>query len=281
VGVLCIEAWEIGEPIPLRKVSYFKEERHMREGRLAGKVAVITGGGNGIGKATALLFAKEGATIAVADFEVESSNATVKELQALGARAMFIKTDVSKKSDVQKMVDMTVKELGKVDIEANIAGITGHMDFMEITEERLSRMLDVHVKGTLYCMQAAAKYMIERKYGKIINTTSASGITGQSNNAHYSAAKAGIIGVTLAAAKALAPYEINVNAISPLAMTRLTETYPEARASLSKPRLMGRWPSPEDVARIYLFLASDDAACITGTILHANGGGHLMGAGEK
>jgi 3-oxoacyl-[acyl-carrier protein] reductase len=254
----------------------------MGERRLEGKVAIVTGGGNGLGRATSLLFARHGAAVAVADWEEKVGREVADEIKAEGGRAAFVKVDVSKRKDVEQMVDATVQAFGRLDIEANIAGITGHMDFLDVTEEALTRMLDVHVKGTFYCMQAAAKHMMKQRSGKIINTTSASGITGQSNNAHYSGAKAGIIGVTMAAAKALAPYEINVNAVSPLAITRLTERYPEAVASLQKPsRLMGRWPRPEDVALVYLFLASEDSACITGTILHANGGGHLAGAGEK
>jgi 3-oxoacyl-[acyl-carrier protein] reductase len=210
--------------------------------------------------------------------EKDPGNEAVKEIQASGSRAIYVKTDVTNKAEVQNMVDTALKEFGKVDIEANIAGITGHTDFLEITEEKLARMLDVHVKGTFYCMQAVANHMMERRYGKIINTTSGSGITGQENNAHYSAAKAGIIGATMAAAKALAPHEINVNAISPIAVTRMTREYPFVKASLSKPSiLMGRIGMPEDIAPAYLFLASDEAAYITGNIIHANGGGHLIG----
>lgn len=247
--------------------------------RLEGKVAIVTGAGNGIGKATALLFATEGAAVLVADHEKDAGIETVKEIKASGGQAIFARTDVSNRAEVHKMVETAIREFGKVDIEANIAGITGHTDFMQITEQKLTEMLDVHVKGTFFCVQAAAKHMMERRYGKIINTTSSSGITGQANNAHYSAAKAGIIGITMAAAKALAPYEINVNAISPLAITRLTKNYSEAKGSLSQPsRLMGRWGMPEDIAASYLFLASDEANYITGNIIHADGGWHLSSA---
>lgn len=246
--------------------------------RLKGKIAIVTGGGNGIGKATALLFAKEGAAIVVADWEESAGQETVKEIQTLGGKAICVKTDVAKKADVQKMVETAIKEYGKVDIEANIAGITGHTEFLEITEEKLGRMLDIHIKGTFYCMQAVASHMMTRRYGKIINTTSGSGITGQGNNAHYSAAKAGIIGATMAAAKALAPYEVNVNVVSPIAVTRLTRDYPFVKESLSKPsKLMAKFGMPEDIAPAYLFLASDEAGYITGNIIHANGGGHLIG----
>lgn len=254
----------------------------MGDRRLEGKVAIVTGGGNGLGRATSLLFARHGAAVAVADWEEKAGQEVVEAIKAEGGRATFVKVDVTKKKDVEQMVDATVRAFGRLDIDANLAGITGHTDFLDITEEALSRMLDVHVKGTFFCMQAAARRMMPQRSGKIINTTSASGITGQSNNAHYSGAKAGIIGITMAAAKALAPYDINVNAVSPLAITRLTEKYPEAVASLQKPsRLMGKWPQPEEIAPVFLFLASEDSNCITGTVLHANNGGHLMGAGEK
>ena len=239
-------------------------------------MAIVTGAGNGIGKATALLFAREGAAVVVADIEQDAGNETMNQVRASGGRAIFVKIDVSNKSEAENMVNMALREFGKLDIEANIAGITGRINFMEITEEKLSRMLDVHVKGTFYCVQAAAKHMMERRYGKIINTTSGSGITGQANNAHYSGAKAGIIGITMAAAKALAPYEINVNAISPVGVTRMTRDYPEVQATLNQPsRLRGRVGMPEDVAPAYLFLASDEAAYITGNIIHATGGRHL------
>lgn len=244
--------------------------------RLEGRVAIVTGGGNGIGRATSLLFAKEGAAVVIADWDGDAAKAAERDIKSQGGRALAVQVDVSKKAQVESMVQAALKEFGQVDIEANIAGITGRTEFLEITEEKLSAMLDVHVKGTFFCIQAVAPHMIKRQYGKIVNTSSISGIKGQANNVHYSAAKAAILGLTMALAAALGPHCITVNAVVPGALTQMTRGYTELAEFIKyPPRKLGRFGTPEEVAPAYLFLASSESDYITGDVIYAIGGGHL------
>lgn len=245
--------------------------------RFADKVVIVTGGGNGMGRATALRFAREGAAVVVADIESESAARVAHEIRAAGGRALDVAVDVSVRPAVQEMVQRTVAEFGKVDILCAIAGIAGAIPFLEISDEKWDRMLAVNLKGVFLCGQEVARQMIKQGHGgKIINMSSTNGLVGEAEFAHYNAAKFGVVGLTLTMAIELAPYNITVNAVCPgLIRTRLTDDFvadPAFAAEYRKKIPLGRFGMPDEVAGAFLFLASDDASFITGTTLVIDGG---------
>jgi 3-oxoacyl-[acyl-carrier protein] reductase len=182
---------------------------------LKDQVAVVTGGGQGIGRAIALRFAREGADIAVIDVNRETAEAAGRDIRDLGRRAVIKAVDVSDFGAVEAGVTEIVEELGRIDVLVNNAGIEKRAAFLEITPAEWQRQLDVNLSGTFYCTQAAARQMAERKYGRIVNLSSVAGLIGPIDLAAYGAAKAGIVGLTRAAALDLADYGITVNAIAP------------------------------------------------------------------
>jgi len=245
--------------------------------RLQNKKAIVTGGGRGIGRAVALAFAREGADVVI---NYRSNDAAAKEvvdeIQTLGRKVLAVKADVGSYQDARSMVDQAVHELGGVDILVNNAGLSRPALLLKMDEETWDRVVDIHLKGTFNCTQAAANYMKENNYGKIINVISTAGLYGTVGQINYASAKAGIIGFTKSASRELARYAINVNAISmgviATEMTdkirsdeKLRETY------LSRIQLR-RFGEPEEVVPAFVFLASDDARYITGQVLCVDGG---------
>jgi len=243
-------------------------------GKLDQKVAVITGGARGIGKQIALTLANEGADIVLGD--VLEMEAAAQELKDLGRKVITVKTDVSKKEEVKNLVDTAIDNFKKVDILVNNAGIQRHASFLQMSEENWDAVINVNLKGVFLCTQAAAKYMIERKYGKIVNIASIAGLSAHTSPVNYGASKAGVIGLTRACARDLAPYGINVNAIAPgVVVTDLTYMREEPERfieEMSKKAALGRTGSAQDIANLALFLASDESSFITGQVIASDGG---------
>jgi len=242
---------------------------------LQGKVAIVTGSGRGLGRAVARMFASEGASITVAEMDAEVGKETVAEITSGGGKAIYSQTNVAVREQVDVMVAETVKSFGKVDILVNNAGIIRPAMFQNMTEEQFDMVIAVHLKGAFNCSQAVVNHMIERNYGKIINVTSAAGLIGTIGQANYSAAKAGITGLTKSCAKELAKYNITVNAIAPAAETRMTENILTNLKFKDKTLArvpMGRFGKPEEIAPAFVFLASDQSSFITGQILNVDGG---------
>jgi len=241
---------------------------------LEGKVALITGAAQGIGRAIALLLASNGADIVVSDINLDKAKETSKEIEAMGRRSIAIKVDVSKAEEVEQMVEKVINEFGKIDILVNNAGITRDKLILRMTEEDWDLVLNVNLKGTFNCTKAVIRHMSKQRSGKIVNIASVSGEMGNPGQANYSASKAGVIGFTKTIAREFAQRGINVNAIAPgYIETPMTEVLPEkVKEELKKMIPMERLGQPEDVAQAVLFLASERSNYITGQVLNVNGG---------
>ena len=247
----------------------------MEEGlRLTGKVALVTGAAQGIGRAIALLLARNGADIVVSDINLEKAEETAKEIRAIAPKALALKVDVSNLSDVERMVEGILEKLAKIDILVNNAGITRDKLILRMTEEDWDAVLSVNLKGTFNCTKAVIRHMAKQRSGKIVNIASVVGEMGNAGQANYSASKAGVIGLTKTIAREYAQRGINVNAIAPgYIETPMTEALPEkAKEELKKLIPMERLGKPEDVAEAALFLVSEEASYITGQVLNVNGG---------
>ena len=242
--------------------------------RLQGRIVAITGGALGIGRATALLFAAEGATVALGDVEVAGAEAVAKEIVGRGGRAIAVGVDVGDAGQVQAFVDRVVTELGRLDVMFANAGIAYSAPFLEHPEAQWHRVLRVNLTGVFLCCQIAARQMVEQGGGRIITTASINGFRGVENLVGYNAAKAGVIELTKTMAVELAQHHITVNAIAPAQIdTRLTRSLPEEARQRRVARIpMGRFGEVDEVARAALFLASDDASYITGHPLAVDGG---------
>jgi NAD(P)-dependent dehydrogenase (short-subunit alcohol dehydrogenase family) len=252
--------------------------------RLAGKVAVVTGSGQGIGKAMAVRMAAAGAAVVVNGRDPAKIENVVNEIRAAGGTAMGRAADVSKRSEVRALVDAARKEFGAVDILVNNAIARRRSpSFLEMTDEDWDIVLATGLKGTFNCIQAVAPQMMERRYGKIINISSTSAMGSSSGpgewNANYAATKAGIIQLTRTFAREFGPYGINVNCISPGSIQTaesFTKRSPEAAAQhtayRAKLAVLGRMGKPEEIANLTLFLASDESSFITGQTITADGG---------
>ena len=242
--------------------------------RLQGRVTAITGGALGIGRATALLFAAEGATVALADVEVDTAVTVVKEIVGRGGRAIAVPADVGDPGQVQAFVDRVVAEFGRLDVMFANAGIAYSAPFLDHPESQWHRVLRVNLTGVFLCCQVAARQMVRQGGGRIIVTASINGFRGVENLVGYNVAKAGVIELTKTMAVELAKHQIRVNAIAPAQIdTRLTRSLPEEARRRRTDRIpMGRFGEVDEVAFAALFLASDDASFITGHTLAVDGG---------
>lgn len=242
--------------------------------RLEGKVAIITGGAQGIGKTTALTFAKEGASLIIWDVNEEKGKAILLELSNLGTPAMFHKVDVTKPESVEDAVAAALSRFGKIDILVNNAGITKDATLMKMTMEQFQAVLNVNLTGVFNCTKAVAASMIEKGSGRILNASSVVGIYGNFGQSNYVATKAGVIGMTKVWARELGRKGITVNAVAPgFIATDMIATVPEKVIETLKEKTpLGRLGMPEDIANAYLFLASDEASFINGHCLSVDGG---------
>jgi 3-oxoacyl-[acyl-carrier protein] reductase len=246
---------------------------------LSGKVSIITGAAQGIGKAIAILFAKEGSDLVLTDIDLNKTENTSLEISSIsGRKCTPLKVDISKKSEVEEMISKTIEEFKKIDILVNNAGILLHRLILDMTEEEWDQVLDVNLKGYFLCSQATGKEMIKKKSGKIIHISSCSAKKPSFEEGAYSAAKAGILGFNRVLAAELGPYGINCNSILPGA----TDTEMVRSTFLTSKKLEKKWidktalkrlGKPEDIAKVALFLASYLSDHITGE-------GIVVSAGE-
>ena len=242
--------------------------------KLKDKVAIVTGGARGIGKAICQQLAAHGARLAVSDILYEAAEATAAEFRQTGCDAKAFKTDVADGADTQQLVKNVLAEFGQVDILVNNAGITRDNLMVRLKENDWDAVIAVNLTGTFNCMKAVARPMMKARSGKIINIASVVGLMGNAGQANYSASKGGVIALTKTAAKEFASRNINVNAVAPgYIVTDMTEHLPEeAREAFLKLIPFGRGGSPEDVARVVAFLAGPDADYITGQTINVDGG---------
>ena len=243
--------------------------------QLEGKVAFVTGGSRGIGKAIALTLAEAGAEVAINYAgNVAAAEEVAAEIRKMGRRALIFQGDVSKTEIAAEMMDAVVAEFGHCDILVNNAGITRDGLLMRMKEEDWDAVLNTNLKGVYNCTKAAIKYMMKQKSGKIVNISSVVGVMGNAGQANYAAAKAGCIGFTKSVAKEVASRGITVNAVAPgFIATDMTNVLPEKVVEEMAAGIpLKRAGQPVDVAKAVLFLVSDDAAYITGQTLHVDGG---------
>mgnify|MGYP001227234689 FL=1 len=238
-------------------------------GLLESKIAVITGGGRGIGKATAKLFTNEGAVVVIAEFDEVSGQSTANELGA-----HFIKTDVSKEESVSALFNFVLSEFGQLDILVNNAGILADSTLKKLDSNSFDAVINVNLRGVYLCGRAAADIMIEQGSGVILNASSVVAHHGNFGQTNYVASKAGVIGITKVWARELGKDGIRVNAVAPgFIQTNMTAGMPEKIVDMMGEKVpLKRWGQPEDVANAYTFLASDEASYITGAIMNVDGG---------
>jgi 3-oxoacyl-[acyl-carrier protein] reductase len=246
-------------------------------GRLEGKAAVVTGGGRGIGRAICLAFAREGADVIV-NFASKDQPAreVVEMIQGMGRKAVAVKGNVALKVDAERIIQSSVDQFGKIDILVNNAGATRTAMLHKMTEADWDEVVDIHLKGPFLCIQAASKFMMEQKGGKIINVTSVAGLVGTKGQINYSAAKGGILALTKSAARELAGYGVTVNVISlGIVSTEMTEKIrsdPKLQQIYSGRILLGRFAEPEEVVPAFVFFASEESKYVTGQLLCVDGG---------
>jgi 3-oxoacyl-[acyl-carrier protein] reductase len=241
---------------------------------LAGKVAIVTGGGRGIGLAIARLLAEDGASVVVSGRDAARLEAAVKELEALGVPALGIPADAAKREDVDRLLEATRERFGRIDVVVNNAGITRDQLLVRMKDDDWDQVLDTNLRGVFLMTRAASKVMMRQRSGRIINIASAAGVMGNPGQVNYSAAKAGVIGLTKAAARELAHWNILVNAVAPgLIETDMAAAIPaEAREAMLQQVPLKRIGQGREVAEVVRFLAGDGATYITGQTIHVNGG---------
>ena len=241
----------------------------------SGKTAVVTGGSRGIGRAVCLELAKGGANVVLCYAGNAAAAAeTVSACEALGAKALAVRCDVADSTQVKVLMDEAVKAFGRIDILVNNAGITRDGLLMMMKEEDFDAVISANLRGTFLCMKAVSRTMMKQRYGRIVNLSSVVGLRGNAGQINYAASKAGVIGMTKSLAKELASRGVTVNAVAPgFIDTDMTAAMTEAAKKATLASIpMQRLGAPEDIARAVAFLASDDAAYITGQVLAVDGG---------
>lgn len=243
-----------------------------------GKVALVTGGGSGIGRATALTFAREGARVVVSDVVVDSGEETVQGIQAAGGTALFVQTDVSHASEVESLVSQTVATYGQLDYAHNNAGTEGRPDMTtDYTEEAWDRVMAINLTGVWLCMKYEILQMLTQGGGAIVNTSSAAGLVGFRRASAYVASKHGVVGLTKTAALEYAKSGVRVNAVCPGAidtpmMGRITDHRPHTAAKMASAEPIGRMGSPQEIAEAVVWLCSDAASFVMGHAMSVDGG---------
>jgi 3-oxoacyl-[acyl-carrier protein] reductase len=241
---------------------------------LQGRTAIVTGAAQGIGRAIAECLAQAGADIAVADLDLGRSVETVTSVEKLGRKALNIKVNVADANETKAMVEQVIKAWGKVDILVNNAGITRDGLLLRMKEEDWNLVLQINLNGTFNCTKAVLQPMTKQRYGRIVNIASIVGVIGNAGQANYSASKAAVIGFTKTVGREYASRNVTVNAVAPgFIDTAMTHGLPaDVKDTLLKQIPLGRLGTPADVAAAVRFLVSEDAAYVTGHVLHVNGG---------
>jgi 3-oxoacyl-[acyl-carrier protein] reductase len=242
--------------------------------RLENKVAMITGAGSGIGRETALLFAKEGAKVAITGRTAEKLEKVCNEIHENGGKAIFKIGDVSKREDMDDVVNTAMNEFGRIDILVNNAGTNKDALVTKMTKEQWNGVIEVDLTGAFNCIQAVVDVMIDQGSGVIINASSISGIYGNIGQVNYASAKAGLIGLTKTLAKELGRQGVRVNAVAPgFTITPMTSKVPDKILEMIKEKIpLHRLAEPIDIAYAYLYLASDEARYVNGDVLSVDGG---------
>ena len=241
---------------------------------LEGKIAIVTGGANGIGRQISSLLSQLGASVAVADLNKSIAEQTALEIHHAGGKATSLFLDVTDNASVQAMVDSVISEFGAIHVLVNNAGITNDNLLLRLTEEDWDQVLNVNLKGAFLCTKEVLRPMFSQRWGRIINMSSMVALTGNPGQANYAASKAGLIGLTLTMAKEIASRNITVNALAPgFITTQMVEKLPQETQAAIKERIpLGRFGSPQDIASVVAFLASDQASYITGQTIGIDGG---------
>ena len=241
---------------------------------LDGKVAIVTGAAQGIGRAIAEALASAGADVAIADMDRGRAQEAVDAVRRFGRRVLNLKVNVAEWNDVKEMTDRVLKEWGKIDILVNNAGITRDGLLMRMKEEDWNLVLQVNLTGTFNCTKAVMQAMAKQRYGRIVNIASIVGVMGNAGQANYAASKAAVIGFTKTVAREYASRQVTVNAVAPgFIDTAMTQGLPgDVKEALQKQIPLGRLGLPSDVAAAVRFLVSDEAGYITGQVVHVNGG---------
>jgi len=242
--------------------------------RLENKVSIITGGAQGIGKATAEKFLEEGAIVIIWDVDETKGTQFVNQAKEKGYSLKFMKVNVAKLEEVETAVKNIIDEFGRIDVLINNAGILRDATLLKMSAEQWQQVIDVNLTGVFNCTKAVAPFMIEKQSGKIVNATSVVGLYGNFGQTNYVAAKAGVIGMTKVWARELGRKGINVNAIAPgFIATEMVASMPEKVINMMKEKTpLGRLGTPEDIANAYCFLASDEASFINGAVISVDGG---------
>jgi 3-oxoacyl-[acyl-carrier protein] reductase len=242
-----------------------------------GKIAIVTGASRGIGRSISLALSAAGATIVAMDMDQAATDAVVAELKAAGGNAIAVVGNVTVPADAENMIDVTIKEFGRVDILVNNAGITRDNIFIRMKDEDWDAVMTVNLKGAFLCSRAASKAMVKQRSGRIINIASVVGQMGNAGQANYCASKAGLIGLTKSNARELAKRNITVNAVAPgFIATAMTDALSDkVKAELTAQIPLERLGSSEDIANAVLFLAAEASGYITGHVLSVNGGMYM------
>lgn len=238
------------------------------------KTAIVTGAAQGIGRAIAFKLAKSGYNVVISDILMEAGEKTAAEIQKIGVKSLAVRTDVSNILQVKNLISSTMDTFGSLDILVNNAGITRDNLSMRMSEADWDTVLNINLKGSFLCAQAASKYMMKQKFGRIVNIASVSGILGTAGQANYASSKAGVIALTKALARELAARNITVNAVAPgFILTEMTEKLPDnVKESYLAQIPLGRAGTAEDIANVVDFLVSPAASYITGIVITVSGG---------